>query len=107
MKLVIDRTPDGHAYLLRADTHDAHVQPKPGSRDYTAFQELSKANRLIAESIEGAWEAQGLPTFKAFLRDDLQRRRAGADAAHAPGAGPAQTRGRDGVRTRSIPARVP
>jgi hypothetical protein len=79
MKLVIDRAPDGHAYLLRADTHDAHVQPRPGSREAAAFAELANANRSIAESIESAWEQLGLPTFKKFLRDDLERRKAAAD----------------------------
>src|SRR3954454_18737876 len=34
MKLVIERSPDGRTYLLRADTHDTHITPKPGSREY-------------------------------------------------------------------------
>lgn len=84
MKLVIDRAPDGNLYLLRADTHDAHVQPRPGSRDFVAFQQLAMANRELADRIESAWEAQGLPTFKKFLRDDLDRRKA---AAANPAAG--------------------
>ena len=78
MKLVIERSPDGRAYLLRADTHDTHITPKPGSREYAAFQELAAANRTAADGIEAAWEAQGLPTFKKYLRDDLERRRAAA-----------------------------
>ncbi len=80
MKVVIDRAPDGQTYLLRADTHDAHIQPKPGSRDYAAFQELSRINHALAEQIESAWEAAGLPTFKKFLREDLERRRAAAES---------------------------
>src|SRR3712207_5999059 len=40
MKLVIDRAPDGHGHLLRADTHDAHCRPAPGSRDYQVFCQL-------------------------------------------------------------------
>jgi hypothetical protein len=83
MKLVIDRAPDGQTYLLRADTHDAHIQPKPGSRDYAAFQELSRINHALAEQIETAWEAAGLPTFKKFLREDLERRRAAAEQGQA------------------------
>ena len=79
MKLVIERSPDGRTYLLRADTHDAHIQPKPGSRDYLAFQELSRINHALAEQIESGWEAAGLPTFKKFLREDLERRRAAAE----------------------------
>ena len=75
MKLVIERSPDGHGHLLRADTHDAHCRPAPGSRDYQVFCQLMDRNREVAERIEGAWEEQGIPTFKSYLRDDLARRK--------------------------------
>jgi hypothetical protein len=75
MKLVIDRTPTGTGHLLRADTHDAHIRPAPGSPDAAAFAELVNSNRALSESIESAWEREGLPTFKKYLRDDLARRR--------------------------------
>jgi hypothetical protein len=78
MKLVIDRAPDGRSFLLRADTHDAHCQPRPGSPEQAAFAELCRHNRLVAEHIEAAWEWGNLPTFKKFLRDDLARRRGNA-----------------------------
>mgnify|MGYP000446834360 CR=1 FL=1 len=42
MKLIIDRSPDGKGYLLRADTHDAHIQPKAGSREQAAFPLLGR-----------------------------------------------------------------
>ena len=77
MKLVIERAPDGRGYLVRADTHDAHVRPAPGSRDYAVFMQLMELNREVAERVEAAWEEQGIPTFKSFLRDDLARRRQG------------------------------
>jgi hypothetical protein len=77
MKLVIERSPDGRGFLLRADTHDAHVRPAPGSRDYAVFTQLMELNRQVAEQIEAAWEGQGIPTFKSFLREDLARRRQG------------------------------
>ena len=76
MKLVIDRAPDGHGHLLRADTHDAHCRPAPGSRDYPAFCQLMEQNRTVADQIETNWAEQGLPTFKTYLRDDLARRKA-------------------------------
>jgi hypothetical protein len=76
MKLVIDRAPDGHGHLFRADTHDGHCRPAPGSRDYHVFCQLMEANRTLADRIEAAWEAQGIPTFKSYLRDDLARRKA-------------------------------
>jgi hypothetical protein len=76
MKLVIERSPDGHGHLLRADTHDAHCRPAPGSRDYHVFNQLMEQNRQVAEQIEAAWEGQGIATFKAYLREDLERRKA-------------------------------
>ena len=76
MKLVIDRSPDGRGHLFRADTHDGHCRPAPGSRDYHVFSQLMEANRELAARIESAWDAQGIPTFKSYLRDDLARRKA-------------------------------
>jgi hypothetical protein len=75
MKLVIERSPDGHGHLLRADTHDTHCRPTPGTRDYHVFCQLMDKNREISERIETAWEEQGLATFKTYLRDDLARRK--------------------------------
>ena len=84
MKFIIERSPDAHGYLLRADTHDAHIQPRPGSREQAAFAELVRINRTVADAVESRWEQLGLPTFKKFLRDDLERRRVGAPAAPPP-----------------------
>jgi hypothetical protein len=83
MKLVIDRAPCGRSYLLRADTHDAHCQPRPGSPEQAAFAQLSRHNRELADAIEAAWEADHLPTFKKFLRDDLARRKCGVEQGQA------------------------
>lgn len=83
MKFVIERAPDGLGHLYRVDAHDCHIQPTPGSRDYEAFRELMERNRQVAGRIEGAWEARGLPTFKAWLRNDLARRRE-SDANASP-----------------------
>lgn len=74
MKLVIERSPDGRGFLLRADTHDQHVRPPPGSRDAMEFQKLMELNQQIAAEIDAAWESANLPTFKKYLRDDLARR---------------------------------
>lgn len=74
MKMSIERRPDRHGVLFRADTHDAHCCPLPGSREFSPFRKLMDMNREIAQRIEGAWESAGLPTFKAFLKEDLARR---------------------------------
>jgi hypothetical protein len=75
MKLVIDPRPDGLGFLFRVDSHDRHICPAPGSREYLAFTELMRQNQAIASEIEADWEAAGLPTFKKFLREDLARRK--------------------------------
>lgn len=74
MKLVVEATPDGAGHLFRADTHDRHVRPAPTSPDYKPFCELMEKNQAIAEAVEASWDRLGLPTFKRYLRRDLERR---------------------------------
>jgi hypothetical protein len=75
MKLVIDQSPDGRHYFFRVDTHDQHARPDAASPEYAAFLELMHVNQELAQKIEAAWDLAGLPTFKAYLREDLARRR--------------------------------
>nr|MBK7066773.1 hypothetical protein [Deltaproteobacteria bacterium] len=75
MKLVIERLPSGEAWFFRADTHDQHVTVEPSDPDFPAFQALTTRNRTIAAAIESAWTHDGLDTFRAFLRRDLDARR--------------------------------
>ena len=82
MKLAIERSPDGKTHLFRADTHDRHIRPAPGSRDAAAFEQLMQLNQKLAEQIESAWAAAGLPTFKQYLRDDLARRTTQTNSTH-------------------------
>lgn len=76
MKLVIERLPGRDAWFFRADTHDQHVALDPSDPDYPAFQALMAGNRSLAAAIESAWDLAGLDTFRAFLRRDLDARRA-------------------------------
>jgi hypothetical protein len=78
MKLIVERAPDGAGHLFRADTHDQHCMPEPGSRDYPAFCALCERNRAVAQDVDAQWESEGLPTFKSFLKQDLARRQARA-----------------------------
>lgn len=75
MKLVIERSPDGAGYLLRADTHDRHIRPAEDSPEYPVFRAMLEKNQALSEAIEAAWIHAGLPTFKEFLRRDLERRK--------------------------------
>ena len=74
MKLTIDRAPTGDRHFFRVDTHDRHVRPPAGSPEEQAFADLMASNQRSAQTIEAAWEASGIPTFKTFIRDDLARR---------------------------------
>lgn len=78
MKLAIEPSPDGAGYLFRADAHDRHVQVPPGSPEAAAIGAMCEANQQLAAQIEADWAAQGVPTFKTYLRADLARRRAAA-----------------------------
>jgi hypothetical protein len=74
MKLSIERRPDRRGYLFRADTHDAHCCPTENSREHAAFRQLMEINQTVAMAIESAWEKEGLPIFKTYLKEDLARR---------------------------------
>ena len=66
MKLSIDERPDQQGFLFRADTHDRHICPAPGSKDHEIC-ELMEKNQQLAQSIETTWQDGGLPTFKTYL----------------------------------------
>lgn len=74
MKLAMELAPDGVRYLLRADTHDGHCLPPADDPEHGAFLEVMEENGRIGQAIEAAWAAEGLPTFKTYLREDLARR---------------------------------
>jgi hypothetical protein len=78
MKLLIEPSPDQQGYLFKADTHDRHIAVAPGSKEYDSFRQLMRDNQRLAEQIETAWAERQLPTFKEYLRRDLQRRAANA-----------------------------
>jgi len=78
MKLSIDERPDQQGFLFRADTHDRHICPAPGSKDHGAFCQLMEKNQQLAQSIETTWQDGGLPTFKTYLKQDLVRRQQSA-----------------------------
>jgi hypothetical protein len=74
MKLAVERAPDGRTWLFRVDTHDGHCLPPMDSPEHEPFARLMADNRALADRIEEAWTAEGLPTFKRYLREDLASR---------------------------------
>ena len=75
MKLRIEPSPDESRYLFRCDSHDRHVCPPETSPEHGAFKALMEKNQQVVEAVEAAWAAEGVPTFKTYLREDLERRR--------------------------------
>ena len=78
MKLIVERCGDStcdSGAMLRVDTHDKHLHAPPGSPDAEWLQKLRDSNKALTEKIEGAWMAAGLPTFKGFLRAQLEARK--------------------------------
>jgi CheY-like chemotaxis protein len=68
MKLAIVEAFFGDEFVFAVDRHDTfHFDPDvPG---YQAWCELKEINRLVKESIEGAWHKAGLPTLRG-LREE-------------------------------------
>jgi hypothetical protein len=89
MKLVVQLSPNEDQWLFRADAHDRHCCPPANSPEYQDFCSLMERNQKVVEQVEAAWAAQGLPTFKTYLRQDLERRgRAVPDARGTSGTTP-------------------
>ena len=81
MKLTCELSPDGKMFLFKADAHDAHCCPPEGDPEYPTFRAMMDENGRIVQALEAAWEQQGLPTFKTYLKDDLARRQQGGGSA--------------------------
>ncbi len=75
MKLSLEPAPDSSGYLYFADTHDGHLHVRENSPEAPALAALRESNARLVERIETAWEQAGLPTFRAYLRAALSRRR--------------------------------
>jgi hypothetical protein len=82
MKLVMDPAPEtleaycGRVdYIFRVDSHDRHLHAPPGSPDAAWLTAVRLSNKDLGEKIETAWAAAGLPTFKEFLRRQLEARK--------------------------------
>ena len=81
MKLVFDPVPEGGGgccgqdFLLRVDAHDRHLHAPPGTPDAAWLAGVRASNQALVEKIEGDWAAAGLPTFKEFLRRQLEEKK--------------------------------
>jgi hypothetical protein len=79
MKLIIEAAPASDpatSFLFRVDTHDRHLHAAPGSPDAAWLASIRNSNKQITDQIEAAWSDAGLPTFKDYLRQQLEARKA-------------------------------
>jgi hypothetical protein len=73
LKLQVVGQDGGATCVFGVDTHDA-LQLEPGHPDAIGWAKLQVANRELKEKIERAWEADGLVTFNALLRRELEKK---------------------------------
>jgi hypothetical protein len=58
-------------WVLSVDTHDA-IRVRPTDPDFERLRQLQEENRQLKEQVEQDWEADGLWTFNALLRQSLR-----------------------------------
>jgi hypothetical protein len=74
MKLQIQPWPNPAGFMLSVNTHDQVAGLDLGAADAQAFRDLQTENQRLKETIEQAWDDEGLPTFLRYLRDYIQSR---------------------------------
>jgi hypothetical protein len=75
MKLIVEFCGSSKQAMFRVDAHDMHLHAKPGSPDEEWLSKVRGSNKALSEKIEAAWIGAGLPTFKGFLRKQLEERK--------------------------------
>jgi hypothetical protein len=73
LKLQVSHCDQDTVCVFAVDTHDKGLCLPPTHPDYEGAVKLQTANRQLKEKIERAWEEQGLLTFNAVLRRDLEK----------------------------------
>lgn len=80
MKLQVQSWPTAQGFLLSVNTHDQMLSQATTARDQAGARLIQQENQALKEAIEQAWDAAGLPTFLAYLRDYIQTHQSSADA---------------------------
>jgi hypothetical protein len=75
MKLIVEFCGGGGKPMFRVDAHDMHLHAAAGSPDAEWLAKVRSSNKSLSEKIESAWIAANLPTFKGFLRQQLEERK--------------------------------
>lgn len=74
MKLQLQPWNNAEGLMLSVNTHDQVAGLDLAAADAEAFRQLQAENQQLKETIEQAWEAEGLPTFLHFLRTYIESR---------------------------------
>jgi len=69
MKVQVQPWPNVAGFLLSVNTHDQVLGLEPEAADLPAFRALQAENQRLKETIEQAWDLEGLPTFLRYLRE--------------------------------------
>jgi hypothetical protein len=75
MKLRLSRPPRENRLVFSVDAHDAFLCAPKESADYEALEQLKRDNQALVSRISEAWDAAGLPTERAYLRQKIQQAR--------------------------------
>lgn len=79
MKLRLSRPPRDSAFLFTVDSHDACLHAPPGSADHAMLEEVKRHNAEVANRIAAAWDRQGMPTERNYLRQKIRQARLQVD----------------------------
>lgn len=69
MKVQVQPWPNAVGFMLSVNTHDQVLGLEPEAADLPAFRALQAENQRLKETIEQAWDVEGLPTFLRYLRE--------------------------------------
>lgn len=73
MKLRLSRPPKDPVFLFTVDSHDAILSAPAATPDYVLIEELKRHNAELANRIAAAWDHEGLPTERNYLRQKIRQ----------------------------------
>lgn len=79
MKLRLSHPPRDMVFLFTVDSHDAFLQAPENTPDYKMLEELKRHNAEVAGRIAAAWDREGLPTERNYLRQKIRQAKLNAE----------------------------
>lgn len=75
MKVRLSRPPNSNDYVFTVDSHDAFLKAPAGSTEHEPLEMLKRHNASLADKIQAAWDENGLPTERNYLRRKIMQAR--------------------------------